>query len=104
MKRYRLDVLARTLAVVFALSVCLPAQEPPALTFTDLRDINANGGDLYGFNSGMLAQARDGNLYLETRGGGTSLQGGVASFSTLGAEKTIYSFNGSSAGSLPQNI
>src|SRR5579871_2720804 len=69
------------------------AQEPAA-TFTDLHDFNASAGDPYNFNSARLAQARDGDLYLESRSGGTSSLGTVAGLSTAGTVKIILSFTG----------
>jgi uncharacterized repeat protein (TIGR03803 family) len=68
--------------------------QAPAVTFTDLHDVNTSVGDLHNFNSGKLAQARDGNFYIEVQSGGVSALGGISSFSPLGVMNTVFSFNG----------
>jgi uncharacterized repeat protein (TIGR03803 family) len=76
-------------AAVFASGVSAEAQ-----TYTDLHDFNASAGDPTNFNSGRLAQARDGNFYAESRAGGSSGQGAAFNVSPGGAVSIIFSFDG----------
>jgi len=81
-------------AIVLLLSLAgtvIPAQ---AQTFTDLHDFNGTAGDPTNFNSGRLAQARDGNFYTESQNGGTSNQGAVFKVTPGGTVSLVYSFNG----------
>jgi uncharacterized repeat protein (TIGR03803 family) len=85
--------------VMVTLGTQAVAQESAA-TFTDLHDFNASAGEAYDFSSTKLAQARDGNLYLESQAGGTSSLGTVLRLSPTAAPKIILSFNGTN-GVLP---
>jgi hypothetical protein len=87
------------LAIMIGVATSGMAQAP-AVTFTDLHDVDASGGDLHNFNAGKLAQARDGNFYIEVQSGGVSSLGGISSFSPLGVMRTVFSFNGSN-GAVP---
>lgn len=79
--------------VLWGLSLATAQQ--PTVTYSDLHDFNSSAGDPYGFQSARLAQARDGNLYVESRSGGTESLGTVASLSTsTGTPKIISSFTG----------
>jgi uncharacterized repeat protein (TIGR03803 family) len=80
--------------VVFVGVVTGPAIPAQAQTYTDLHDFNAAGGDPTNFNSGKLAQARDGNFYAESRNGGVSNQGAVFKVTPGGMVSLVYSFNG----------
>ena len=93
--------LLRTVQLALLGGVVAAQEAPAPLVFTDLHDVNAGGGDLHNFNSGKLAQARDGKFYIEAQSGGVSSQGGIASFSTVGTMLTAFSFNGGTTGALP---
>ncbi len=82
-------------ASVIAVVLVATAVSAPAQTYTDLHDFNGSAGDPTNFNSGRLAQARDGNFYAESRAGGTSSLGTVFNVSpTSGAVSIILSFDG----------
>jgi uncharacterized repeat protein (TIGR03803 family) len=68
--------------------------QAPTVTYTDLHDFNAGAGDPTNFNSTRLAQGRDGNLYLESRNGGTSSQGVLFYISPTGTVHVVFDFNG----------
>ncbi|HEY6301539.1 MAG TPA: choice-of-anchor tandem repeat GloVer-containing protein, partial [Terriglobales bacterium] len=80
------------LALAAAVMVAVPAQ---AQTYTDLHDFNASAGDPTNFNSGRLAQARDGNFYAESQAGGSG-QGTVFNVSPSGTVTSIFDFDGTS--------
>ncbi len=91
----RFAVLSRiSCALLIVAGLALGASSAQAQTFTDLHDFNAGAGDPTNFNSGRLAQARDGNFYTESRAGGTSNQGAVFKVTPSGTVSIVYSFNG----------
>ena len=62
-----------TLAFAF-MAAARPAQ---AQIYTDLHDFNPATGEPSNFDSGRLAQGRDGNFYAESANGGTASNGTV---------------------------
>ena len=68
--------------------------QAPAVTYADIHDFNGGAGDPTNFNSTRPAQGRDGNLYLESRSGGTSNQGTLFYVSPAGTVHVVLSFNG----------
>lgn len=70
-----------------------------SVTYTDVHDFNASAGDPTNFNSTRLAQGRDGNLYLESRNGGTSGQGVLFYISPTGTVHIVLNFSGTNGSS-----
>ncbi|HEY6301959.1 MAG TPA: choice-of-anchor tandem repeat GloVer-containing protein, partial [Terriglobales bacterium] len=89
-RKFSCELLAFVLGLFCAFGALVPAH---AQTYTDLHDFNAAAGDPTNFNSGRLAQARDGNFYTESRSGGSSGQGAVFNVSPSGTVSTIFSFD-----------
>lgn len=82
------------LLATLVLTLAVAAIPAPAQTYTGLHDFNPSAGDPYYFDSGRLAQGRDGNFYSESRDGGTSGVGTVFKITQGGTPTIILSFNG----------
>jgi uncharacterized repeat protein (TIGR03803 family) len=74
------------LGLAFAVTGAAQAQ-----TYTDLHDFNAGTGDPTFFNSGRLAQGRDGNFYAQSGNGGTSSLGTIFKVTPSGTVAIIHS-------------
>ncbi len=82
------------LLTLFALAFAGLGAVASAQIYTDLHDINPGAGDPSNFDSGRLAQGRDGNLYAESASGGTSGAGTVFMVTPSGTLTIINSLNG----------
>jgi len=77
------------------------AQAPTTVTYTDLHDFNPSAGDPATlFDSGLIPQGRDGDLYGTSQYGGTSNQGTVFKISPTGTPTILASLN-STGGDYP---
>jgi uncharacterized repeat protein (TIGR03803 family) len=86
------------LVVISLAAASLPAH---AQAYTDLHDYNPSAGDPATlFDSGLIPQGRDGDLYGTSQYGGTSNQGTVFKISPTGTP-TILASLGSSDGQYP---
>ncbi len=80
----------RLVSVIGGILMMLAASVAPAQTFTSLVDFNNTNGSSPYYTS--LVQARDGNLYGTTEGGGASFDGTVFRLTPAGTLTTLYSF------------
>jgi uncharacterized repeat protein (TIGR03803 family) len=87
-------ILPSLVLVTLALALTGGAIPAQAQTYTDLHDFNPGAGDPSNFNSGGLAQGRDGDYYGESRNGGTSSGGTVFHVTPSGTTAVIFSFDG----------
>src|SRR5580704_7881322 len=90
----RQDRLAAFVAVIVALALAVAAIPARAQTYKDLHDFNPSAGDPSNFNSGRLAQGRNGNFYGESRNGGSSSDGTVFKLTPSGTTTLVFSFDG----------
>jgi uncharacterized repeat protein (TIGR03803 family) len=81
-------------------TVVQPSAPPPS-TYTDLHDFNGGAGDPTYFDSGRLAQGRNGKFYAESRNGGTSGDGTVFTVTTSGTVTIFHSLSATD-GASPQ--
>jgi uncharacterized repeat protein (TIGR03803 family) len=90
----RSQLIPFVFSALMGATVVAGAVSAQAQTYTDLHDFNGGAGDPTNFNSGRLAQARDGDFYAESRAGGSSGQGTVFHVSPSGAVSIVFSFDG----------
>jgi len=87
-------MLAAFVAAMVVLTLTLAAVPSSGQTYTDLHDFNPSAGDPSNFNSGRLAQGRDGDFYGESRDGGSSSDGTVFHITPSGTTAVVFSFDG----------
>jgi uncharacterized repeat protein (TIGR03803 family) len=97
---FRLTRAGLPCAAFLALGLGLSLLAAPIQTYTDLHDFNASAGDPTTFNSGRLAQGRDGNFYAESQSGGSG-SGTVFKITPTGTVTIIHSLNGPTEGQAP---
>jgi uncharacterized repeat protein (TIGR03803 family) len=98
MKKGPLSILA-TLACLLAATVA------QGQTFSVVYNFGTNPGDpQFPYNSGIIAQGRDGNLYGSTLNGGVNDYGAVYRITPTGTLTTLFSFSGTDGnGVLPES-
>jgi uncharacterized repeat protein (TIGR03803 family) len=89
--RFRLPRTGLPCAALLALGLGLSLLAAPPITFTDLHDFNGGAGDPTTFNSGRMAQGRDGNFYAESGNGGTAGAGTIFKLAPTGTVTIIHS-------------
>ncbi len=92
--RHVTSKFANLIWTVLVLGAFVGPRLAQAQTYTDLHDFNPAAGDPHSFNSTKLAQGRDGNLYAESAGSGTSGNGTVFKIAPSGTTTVILSFDG----------
>jgi uncharacterized repeat protein (TIGR03803 family) len=86
---------------VFLLTVATRPVAVYAQTYTDMHDFNGATDGANPYFPGLIAQARDGDLYGTLSTGGTNGFGTVYKITTSGAFQVIYSFTGGNDGAHP---